>query len=64
MDLQMENQLLKGNQAALGSPFWSSITLSNDILYSRIKQHDILYFILVSWISKWRTNWIRGTKQL
>ena len=38
MDLQMENQLLKGNQAGLGSPFWSSITLSIDILYSRIKQ--------------------------
>ena len=33
MNLQMENQLLQGNQAALGSPLGRSITLVNDILY-------------------------------
>ena len=26
--------------------------------------NDILYFILVSWISKWKTNCYRGIKQL
>ena len=40
MDLQMENQLLQGNQAVLGSPCWRSNTLVN----------DILNFILASWI--------------
>ena len=54
MDLQMENQSIKGNQATLGSPLWRSNMLSN----------NILYFILVSWISKWRTNCFRGTKKL
>ena len=50
MDLQMENQSIKGNQATLGSPLWRSNMLSN----------NILYFILVSWISKWRSNCFRG----
>ena len=53
MDLQMENQSIKGNQATLGSPLWRSNMLSN----------NILYFILVSWISKWRTNCFRETKK-
>ena len=50
MDLQMVNQLLQGNQAALGSPWWRSNT-------------EYLYFILLSWISKWRTicfRWIKS----
>ena len=54
MDLQMENQLLQGNLAVSGSPCWRSNTIVN----------NILYFILVSWISKWRTNCFRGTKKL
>ena len=45
---------VSGESKALGSPLWISINLVN----------NILYFILVSWISKWRTNCFRGTKKL
>ena len=37
---------VSGESKALGSPLWRSINLVN----------NILYVILVSWISKWRTN--------
>ena len=50
----MENQLLQGNLAVSGFPCWRSNTIVN----------NILYFILVSWITKWRTNCFRGTKKL
>ena len=54
LDLQLENQLFQGNQAALGSPLWRFITCVK----------DILHFMQVSWISSWRTNCFRGTKDL
>ena len=45
---------VSGESKALGSPLWRSINLVN----------NILYFILVSWISKWRTNCFNGTKTI
>ena len=74
MDLQMENQLVQGNQEASilyhGSPNGeptvtrepSSVRLSMlEIHY--FSEWDLTYFILVSWISKWRTNCFRETKK-
>ena len=54
MNLQLENQLIQGNQVTFGSPLWRFITLLN----------EIFYFILVTWITKWRTNCFKGIKQL
>ena len=56
MDLQMENQLFQGNQEASilyhGSPNGEP-TVSG----------EPRNFNFESWISKWRTNCYKGTKQ-
>merc|ERR1712131_468908 len=45
---------VSGESKALGSPLWRSINSVN----------NIVYFIFISWNSKWRTNCFRGTKKL